>query len=171
MSLPLAIVGLAIEGIKALKDRDDSKRKRQEDINAAEEKMWNDRNEQIRSKIAAMEGRDPNEGRFSRNLELFRKQVDGMEPVDFNWAPVVRAGANVASAAYDAGQKPDAAAPSGRDVPGKNFSPSPNYTPAVNYSEWEPVKYEPHERNAGGGYIRGLADKYDDEDAQQWWRR
>lgn len=161
----------AIAGINALKERDDAKVKRQEEINAAEEQMWNTRNDQIRAKIAAMNGQDPNEGRFGRQLDLFKKNIDE-HPMQDNWMPLVNAAASGASAAYDISQKPDGpAAPSGRDVPGRNFSAAPNYTPAVNYSEWQPVDYKPEERPAGGGYIRGLADKYDDEDAKQWWRR
>jgi hypothetical protein len=41
----------------------------------------------------------------------------------------------------------------------------------VNYSDWTPVDYKPEEQSAGGGYVRGMADKFDDEDAKQWWRR
>ena len=161
----------AIAGINALKERDDAKRKRQEDINSAEEKMWTDRNDQIRAKVAAMNGQDPNEGRFARSLDLFKKNIDE-NPMKDNWMPLVSAVGQGASAAYDISQTPDApAAPSGKDVPGKNFSPAPNYTPAVNYSDWTPVEYKPEERPAGGGYIRGMADKFDDEDAKQWWRR
>lgn len=172
MSGVAGLVMAAIAGINALKERDAAKRRRQEDINAAEEKMWNDHNDQIRAKIAAMNGQDPNEGRFARSLELFKKGIDE-NPMPDNWMPLVNAAAQGGAAAYDISQTPSStpAAPSGRDVPGKNFSAAPNYTPAVNYSEWKPVNYTPEERPAGGGNIRGLADKYDEEDANQWWRR
>lgn len=161
----------AIAGINALKERDDKKRQRQEDINAAEEKMWTDRNDQIRAKIAAMNGQDPNEGRFGRSLDLFQKNIDD-NPMHDNWMPLVNAAASGASSIYDISQTPDGpAAPSGKDVPGRNFSAAPNYTPAVNYSDWTPVEYKPEERPAGGGYLRGMADKFEEDDAKQWWRR
>jgi len=171
MSGVAGLVAAAIAAIGALKERDDKKRQRQEEINAAEEKMWNDRNEGIRAKIAAMNGQDPNAGRFGRSLELFKKNIDE-NPMQDNWMPLVNSLASGASSVYDMSQKPDGpAAPSGKDVPGRNFSAAPNYTPAVNYSDWKPVEYQPEERPAGGGYIRGMADKFDNEDAQQWWRR
>jgi hypothetical protein len=152
------LVAAALAGLGALKSNDDKKRQHQEAINAGEQQLWDQRNAEIAAIRDRMNGIDPRMNAFSRQLGSYRDAVSQTSaPQD--WTPLVAALGKGAGAIYDESQKPGVpAAPSGEDVPGKNFSPAANYTPAVNYSDWEPVQAP--ESN----YLSRAAKRFEDED-------
>jgi len=144
-----ALIAAAIAGIGSLKSNDDKKRQHQEAINAAEQEMWDKRNADIQARIDAANGIDPRRNAFANQLSAFHGAVGDM-PVQQDWMPLVQAGGQMASAIYGGAQKGmfdgknmhPPAAPSGEDIPGRNFSAAPgSHVGPVNYAEWQPVEH------------------------------
>jgi len=164
-----ALIAAAIAGIGSLKSNDDKKRQHQEAINAAEQEMWDKRNADVQARIDAANGIDPRRNAFANQLSAFHGAVGDM-PVQQDWMPLVQAGGQMASAIYGGAQKGmfdghnmhPPAAPSGEDIPGRNFSAAPSHTPPVNYAEWEPAPAR--EPSAGTNYFSRAADRFEEED-------
>jgi len=176
-----ALLTAAIAGIGALKGNDDKKRQHQEAINAAEQEMWDRRNAEIQARIDMANGIDPRRNAFANQLESFRGAVDA-SPFQQDWMPLVQAGGKLAAGIYEGDQKgmfdgknmhPNPA-PTGEDIPGRNFSPAGNHAAPVNYSEWQPVEH----KAAGGGGSPGnifsrAANRFEEEDERslpEWLR-
>jgi len=171
-----ALVMAAIAGINALKQNDDAKRDHQNAINDAEQQMWDQRNAEIQAYNDQQAGIDPRANAFANNLSSFRDKAGSM-PVPQDWTPLVAALGQGAGAIYDMDQKgmfgksaraPEA--PSGKDIPGQNFSAAPGRAPDVNYSEWEPVQ---HKAQQPGGHFGRQATKWleEEQDSLPDWLR
>lgn len=160
-----ALIAAAIAGLTTIAKNDRAPRERQEAINEAEQKMWDQRNAEIQARQDAENGIDPRRDAFARQMGQFRDQVD-RTPVSQDWTPLVQAAGTAANAIYGQANKPSApAAPSGRDMPGQNFTPAGNYAAPVNYSEWQPVEHKTAAAE-GGNYLSNAARRYEEEDDQ-----
>lgn len=171
------IIGAAIAAIGALKKMDDDKRAHQEGINAAEQQMWDQRNNAILAKRDARMGLSPYDAGFARDMEAFHAQVEG-NPFNQSWTPLVAAGGKLAGAIDKEAKTPRASSrptePTGEDIPGKNFQPAGNYAAPVNYSEWQPIEH----RRAGpdgqsGNLFSEQAKRWQDEERRslpEWLR-
>lgn len=164
-----AIIAAAIAGISALKKRDDDKTARREQINAAEQKMWDERNERMREKNARFLGRDPEEGRFANELGAFRNQVNNAPDVSYDWAPLTKAVGTAAGAIYangqrggtdddlfsgqkaDVGETVDDALASYDANTGTRGGPVSDSTLL---SDWQPVPYKPDDDDANSSFVR-----------------
>lgn len=161
------IVAAAIAAIGALKKNDDDKRARQEAINNAEQQMWDQRNAEVQARIDMANGVDPRRREFANRLDKFHKAVEA-EPFQYNWMPLVQA-AGSALGSIDFRGGGEAKAPTGQDVPGKNFSPAENYTPPVKFADWQPVGTGDTESN----YYSNAAKRFEENDKNslpEWLR-
>ena len=146
-------IAAAIAAIGALKKMDNADNEQQQAINDAEQQIWDQRNAAIMAKRDQRRGLNPADEAFARNLGSFHEQA-GSLPVSLDWTPLVAAGGTLAGAIDKEAKTPRAAqpaAPTGKDIPGQNFSPEGNYTAPVNYSEWQPIEH----RRAGSGGSEG----------------